>query len=87
MYGYVGNKAALNHESCLRRPRDVTRFLFHKRKLSLDRSGFISIILSHPLGTVAAGLATAACIMGILCLPVLLILVYRQRQITHSGRR
>ncbi|KAB5582092.1 hypothetical protein PHYPO_G00183200 [Pangasianodon hypophthalmus] len=40
-----------------------------------------------PQGTVAAGLATAACIMGILCLPVLLVLVYRQRQRTHSSRR
>ncbi|KAF4089953.1 hypothetical protein AMELA_G00044100 [Ameiurus melas] len=40
-----------------------------------------------PQGTVAAGLATAACIMGILCLPVLLILVYRQRQRTQSSRR
>lgn len=45
------------------------------------------IILYHALGTVAAGLATAACIMGILCLPVLLVLVYRQRQISHASRR
>lgn len=43
--------------------------------------------LYRSLGTVAAGLATAACIMGILCLPVLLVLVYRQRQKTHGSRR
>lgn len=49
----------------------------------LDRS----IVLYRPLGTVAAGLATAACIIGILCLPVLLVLVYRQRQRAHSSRR
>lgn len=53
---------------------------------SLDRPVHL-IILDHPLGTVAAGLATAACIMGILCLPVLLVLVYRQRQRTQSSRR
>ncbi|XP_023660085.1 V-type immunoglobulin domain-containing suppressor of T-cell activation [Paramormyrops kingsleyae] len=38
-------------------------------------------------GTVAAGLATAGCIMGILSLPLILLLVYKQRQTTHSSRR
>ncbi|KAL7876993.1 hypothetical protein SRHO_G00036360 [Serrasalmus rhombeus] len=38
-------------------------------------------------GSVAAGLATAACIMGILCLPLILALVYRQRQGVHGSRR
>ncbi|XP_030626790.1 V-type immunoglobulin domain-containing suppressor of T-cell activation [Chanos chanos] len=35
----------------------------------------------------AAGLATAACIMGILCLPFILFLVYKQRQGVLSNRR
>lgn len=38
-------------------------------------------------GSVSAGLATAACIMAILSLPVILILVYKQRQSARSGRR
>ncbi|XP_048863832.1 V-type immunoglobulin domain-containing suppressor of T-cell activation [Brienomyrus brachyistius] len=38
-------------------------------------------------GTVAAGLATAGCIMGILSLPLILLLVYKQRQTAHSSRR
>ncbi|KAJ8014078.1 hypothetical protein DPEC_G00036520 [Dallia pectoralis] len=38
-------------------------------------------------GSVAAGLATAACIMAILSLPLILILVYKQRQSTESNRR
>ncbi|XP_053476379.1 V-type immunoglobulin domain-containing suppressor of T-cell activation isoform X1 [Ictalurus furcatus] len=49
--------------------------------------GTLKATKNMPYGTVAAGLATAACIMGILCLPVLLILVYRQRQRTQSSRR
>ncbi|XP_062851011.1 V-type immunoglobulin domain-containing suppressor of T-cell activation [Trichomycterus rosablanca] len=40
-----------------------------------------------PQGSVAAGLATTACIVGILCLPILLVLVYRQRQRTQGSRR
>lgn len=44
------------------------------------------IDMKPPQGSVAAGLATAACIMGILCLPVLLVLVYRQRR-TQGSRR
>ncbi|XP_072533491.1 V-type immunoglobulin domain-containing suppressor of T-cell activation [Salminus brasiliensis] len=40
-----------------------------------------------PQASVAAGLATAACIMGILCLPLILVLVYRQRQGAHGSRR
>ncbi|XP_010897221.1 V-type immunoglobulin domain-containing suppressor of T-cell activation [Esox lucius] len=38
-------------------------------------------------GSVAAGLATAACIMAILSLPLILVLVYKQRQSTESSRR
>ncbi|KAJ8359793.1 hypothetical protein SKAU_G00163180 [Synaphobranchus kaupii] len=38
-------------------------------------------------GSVAAGLATAACIMGILSLPLILLLVYKQRQSAQSNRR
>ncbi|KAM9476357.1 V-type immunoglobulin domain-containing suppressor of T-cell activation isoform 2-T2 [Clarias gariepinus] len=52
-----------------------------------DSQKCIELTASLPQGTVAAGLATAACIMGILCLPVLLVLVYRQRQISHASRR
>ncbi|KAI1894529.1 hypothetical protein AGOR_G00116730 [Albula goreensis] len=40
-----------------------------------------------PEGTVAAGLATAGCIMGILSLPLILLLVYKQRQTAQSNRR
>ncbi|XP_012672425.1 V-type immunoglobulin domain-containing suppressor of T-cell activation [Clupea harengus] len=38
-------------------------------------------------GTVTAGFATAACIMAFLCLPLILVLVYRQRQTAQSNRR
>ncbi|KAJ8418086.1 hypothetical protein AAFF_G00137950 [Aldrovandia affinis] len=40
-----------------------------------------------PEGTVAAGLAIAGCIMGILSLPLILLLVYKQRQTAQSNRR
>ncbi|XP_036402412.1 V-type immunoglobulin domain-containing suppressor of T-cell activation [Megalops cyprinoides] len=40
-----------------------------------------------PEGSVAAGLATAGCIMGILSLPLILLLVYKQRQTAQSNRR
>ncbi|XP_066535666.1 V-type immunoglobulin domain-containing suppressor of T-cell activation [Hoplias malabaricus] len=42
---------------------------------------------NSPQGSVAAGFATAACILGILCLPLILVLVYRQRQGAHQSRR
>uniref|UniRef100_W5MQE0 V-set immunoregulatory receptor n=1 Tax=Lepisosteus oculatus TaxID=7918 RepID=W5MQE0_LEPOC len=35
----------------------------------------------------AAGLATAACIIGILALPLILLLVYKQRQTVNTNRR
>ncbi|XP_028825061.1 V-type immunoglobulin domain-containing suppressor of T-cell activation isoform X2 [Denticeps clupeoides] len=38
-------------------------------------------------GAVSAGFATAACIMAFLCLPLILLLVYRQRQSIQSSRR
>uniref|UniRef100_A0A4W5RQQ6 V-set immunoregulatory receptor n=1 Tax=Hucho hucho TaxID=62062 RepID=A0A4W5RQQ6_9TELE len=38
-------------------------------------------------GSVTAGLATAACIMAILSLPLILVLVYKQRQSAQSSRR
>ncbi|XP_067091891.1 V-type immunoglobulin domain-containing suppressor of T-cell activation [Osmerus mordax] len=38
-------------------------------------------------GSVSAGLATAACIMAIFSLPVILVLVYKQRQNAQSSRR
>ncbi|KAL2082876.1 hypothetical protein ACEWY4_020649 [Coilia grayii] len=38
-------------------------------------------------GTVTAGFATAACIMAFLCLPLILVLVYRQRQTVQANRR
>ncbi|XP_053168541.1 V-type immunoglobulin domain-containing suppressor of T-cell activation isoform X2 [Hemicordylus capensis] len=34
----------------------------------------------------AAALATGACIVGILCLPLILLLIYKQRQAIHSRR-
>ncbi|KAK6293336.1 hypothetical protein J4Q44_G00356620 [Coregonus suidteri] len=37
--------------------------------------------------SVTAGVATAACIMAILTLPVILVLVYKQRQSAQSSRR
>ncbi|XP_061083456.1 V-type immunoglobulin domain-containing suppressor of T-cell activation [Conger conger] len=46
-------------------------------------------VIDHkpPEGSVAAGLATAGCIMGILSLPLILLLVYKQRQSAQSNRR
>ncbi|XP_063048371.1 V-type immunoglobulin domain-containing suppressor of T-cell activation [Engraulis encrasicolus] len=38
-------------------------------------------------GTVTAGFATAACIMAFLCLPLILVLVYKQRQNAQASRR
>uniref|UniRef100_A0A8C3SUR8 Ig-like domain-containing protein n=1 Tax=Chelydra serpentina TaxID=8475 RepID=A0A8C3SUR8_CHESE len=40
----------------------------------------------HPANITAAALATGACIVGILCLPLILILIYKQRQAVHSRR-
>lgn len=37
-------------------------------------------------GITAAALATGACIVGILCLPLILLLVYRQRQVASNRR-
>ncbi|KAM4607580.1 V-type immunoglobulin domain-containing suppressor of T-cell activation [Polymixia lowei] len=39
-----------------------------------------------PEGSVSAVLATAACIMALLSLPLILVLVYKQRQNSHSSR-
>lgn len=47
----------------------------------------LPLFIVSPSGTVAAGLATAGCIMGILSLPLILLLVYKQRQTGHSSRR
>ncbi|MBN3298989.1 VISTA protein, partial [Amia calva] len=41
----------------------------------------------QPESSTAAGLATAGCIMGILSLPLILLLVYKQRQTATSNRR
>ncbi|XP_021461437.1 V-type immunoglobulin domain-containing suppressor of T-cell activation isoform X1 [Oncorhynchus mykiss] len=38
-------------------------------------------------GSVTAGLATAACIMAILSLPIIMVLVYKQRQSAQSSQR
>lgn len=38
-------------------------------------------------GTLSASFATAACIMAFLCLPLILVLVYRQRQTAQANRR
>lgn len=35
---------------------------------------------SFPIGTTAAAVAIVACIVGILCMPLILILVYKQRK-------
>ncbi|KAG9344449.1 hypothetical protein JZ751_011119 [Albula glossodonta] len=45
------------------------------------------VLLTITPRTVAAGLATAGCIMGILSLPLILLLVYKQRQTAQSNRR
>lgn len=37
-------------------------------------------------GITAAALATSACIVGILCLPLILLLVYKQRQVASNRR-
>lgn len=43
--------------------------------------------VSLPLtGITAAALATGACIVGILCLPLILLLVYKQRQVASNRR-
>lgn len=39
------------------------------------------------LGITAAALATGACIVGILCLPLILLLVYKQRQVASHRRK
>lgn len=38
-------------------------------------------------GITAAALATGACIVGILCLPLILLLVYKQRQVASQRRK
>lgn len=38
-------------------------------------------------GITAAALATGACIVGILCLPLILLLVYKQRQVASHRRK
>lgn len=40
-----------------------------------------------PLGSVPVALAVAACILALLSLPLILLLVYKQRQNGHSSRR
>ncbi|TST98567.1 V-type immunoglobulin domain-containing suppressor of T-cell activation [Bagarius yarrelli] len=57
------------------------------KKPSIQQEAHSHMMLTITPRSVTAGLATAACIMGILCLPVLLVLVYRQRQRPHSSRR
>lgn len=42
--------------------------------------------LSALLDITAAALATGACIVGILCLPLILLLVYKQRQVVSNRR-
>lgn len=42
--------------------------------------------LSVHSGITAAALATSACIVGILCLPLILLLVYKQRQVASNRR-
>uniref|UniRef100_A0A667XLY9 V-set immunoregulatory receptor n=2 Tax=Myripristis murdjan TaxID=586833 RepID=A0A667XLY9_9TELE len=43
--------------------------------------------LKAPEGTVSVVLATVACIMALLSLPIILVLVYKQRQNSQSSRR
>lgn len=40
-----------------------------------------------PLGSVPVALAIAACVLALLSLPLILLLVYKQRQNVHSSRR
>ncbi|XP_029609287.1 V-type immunoglobulin domain-containing suppressor of T-cell activation isoform X2 [Salmo trutta] len=52
-----------------------------------DDAKCILLDIKPPEGSVTAGLATAACIMAILSLPLILVLVYKQRQSAQSSRR
>ncbi|NXS37531.1 VISTA protein, partial [Pomatostomus ruficeps] len=45
-----------------------------------------SSLPSSPADITAAALATGACIVGILCLPLILLLIYKQRQAVSSRR-
>lgn len=46
----------------------------------------VSLALA-PSGTVPVALAVGACILALLSLPLILVLVYKQRQNAQSGRR
>ncbi|XP_038955044.1 V-type immunoglobulin domain-containing suppressor of T-cell activation isoform X2 [Rattus norvegicus] len=46
----------------------------------------LTIFLAASRGITAAALATGACIVGILCLPLILLLVYKQRQAASHRR-
>uniref|UniRef100_A0A670ZQL9 V-set immunoregulatory receptor n=1 Tax=Pseudonaja textilis TaxID=8673 RepID=A0A670ZQL9_PSETE len=43
-------------------------------------------VLQHAYDTTAVTIATVACIIGILCLPLILLLIYKQRQIITNRR-
>lgn len=61
----------------------VPQFPFRRsgRKGTLTSTTFVLT------GITAAALATGACIVGILCLPLILLLVYKQRQVASHRRK
>lgn len=61
----------------------VPQFPFTRssRKGTLTSAAFVLA------GITAAALATGACIVGILCLPLILLLVYKQRQVASHRRK
>lgn len=60
----------------------MTQFPFRRSgKGTLTSAAFVL------LGITAAALATGACIVGILCLPLILLLVYKQRQVASHRRK
>lgn len=56
-------------------------FTRSSRKGTLTSAAFVLA------GITAAALATGACIVGILCLPLILLLVYKQRQVASHRRK
>ncbi|XP_048361039.1 V-type immunoglobulin domain-containing suppressor of T-cell activation isoform X2 [Sphaerodactylus townsendi] len=56
----------------------------NKAIVQLHRHGFMELHIQKDI--TAAALATGACIVGILCLPLLLILIYKQRQAVTNRR-
>nr|DBA15352.1 TPA: hypothetical protein GDO54_004578 [Pyxicephalus adspersus] len=61
-------------------------FLYEANKKHLIHEAHSYIELQVKTGTTAAAVAIVACIIGILCLPLILILVYKQRKAVTARR-